>query len=127
MILYQKIIKQYKDFTIKFTALEEDIPISDMFDCSREQICDIYQKIDNGSLVWFCAKVSLLFDMEEIASNYLGGCLYESYDEFSKGDCFTVNGRQVGYIDDMISIVISEGREYLKEKRDMINELKLKN
>ena len=97
-------------FNLQFQALIEDLHSADLFDDSIDDINEICQKIDNYDLVLFTAKVSAFKNGIELASDYLGGNLYSSYEEF-------INARP-GYIDDMEDIVINEAKEVIKKLLD---------
>ena len=71
----------------------------------------------------FCARARVLLDGEEIASDYLGNCIYPTFKAFDdhiavaeqnrkyaeKGE----SGRCGSYFKDMIATVISEAREHV--------------
>lgn len=64
-------------FTVRMTAeVEHDLDLS--FDDSGE----VRAKIDNGEYQVFCAKCSVELDGVEIASDYLGQCIYSDVDQF---------------------------------------------
>jgi hypothetical protein len=92
-------------FTIRLYALDEHMHPRDSFDDSCCDIDDICDKIDRGVYEWFCAKVTASKVGIELADDYLGGCLYESFQEF-------IND---AYFDDMKTRVISEAKEKLAE------------
>ena len=55
----------------------EDLSVRDCFDDSCTDIDEIIKDIDRGHLEWFMLRVRVLVDGHELASEYLGGCLYE--------------------------------------------------
>ena len=67
---------------------------------TEEERQELFERINNGSLVWFVAKVTASKNGIELASDYLGGCCYESISEFVKD----------GYYSDMVQNTISEAR-----------------
>lgn len=53
----------------------EDIHPSDLFEADDvEEIC---RKIDNCTYDWFMLRTRVFYEGVELASEYLGGCLYE--------------------------------------------------
>jgi hypothetical protein len=55
----------------------EDINPRDSFDDSCHDVDEIIKDIDRGHFEWFMLRVRALVDGHEMASEYLGGCLYE--------------------------------------------------
>ena len=56
----------------------EDMHPGDSFDDSCHDIKEICDKIDRGVYDWFMLRVRVLVEGHELASEYLGGCLYEN-------------------------------------------------
>jgi hypothetical protein len=54
----------------------EDLNPRDMFDDSITDLNQMCRDIDSGALDWFMLRVRVLVDGHELASEYLGGCLY---------------------------------------------------
>ena len=54
----------------------EDLNPRDMFDDSITDLDQMCRDIDSGALDWFMLRVRVLVDGHELASEYLGGCLY---------------------------------------------------
>ena len=71
----------------------------------EEERTELLRKIENGSVLWFCAKVTADKKGVELSSDYLGGCCYSSVDQFLTG----------GYYEDMKNTVIEEARQTIKE------------
>jgi hypothetical protein len=69
-------------FDIVFSAAYEYTHPSDLFDETEEDMEKLLDDIDRGSLVWFIARVQACKHGIELGSDYLGGCLYKSYDDF---------------------------------------------
>jgi hypothetical protein len=61
------------------------------------------QRIERGELVYFCACVRVLLDGRELASDYLGGCCYETPQGF----------RSDPYFLDMVRSAIADARAAL--------------
>ena len=59
----------------------EDLHPRDCFDDSVTDIDEIIKDIDRGHLDWFMLRVRVLLDGHELASEYLGGMLYEDPSE----------------------------------------------
>jgi hypothetical protein len=74
------IIREFKTqhFHVKVDAIEE----TDL-DLSWDD--DGYSKrgLENGSLIAFVARARVYFQGLEVASDYLGGCIYKSLDDFA--------------------------------------------
>jgi hypothetical protein len=65
-------------FTVIVDKTYEDISPRDCFDDSVSDIDEIIKDIERGHLDWFMLRVRLMVDEYEIASEYLGGMLYEN-------------------------------------------------
>jgi len=55
----------------------EDLHPKDCFDDAVTDIQEICEKIDRGSLDWFMLRCRVMFEGVELASDYIGGFLYE--------------------------------------------------
>ena len=53
----------------------EDLDPNDMFEA--DDVAEICRKINDCTYDWFMLRVRVLVDGHELASEYLGGCLYE--------------------------------------------------
>ena len=95
--------EQFEGFTITLDLLDEDHSPDWDFE-NEEDRADTLRKIDNGSLLWFVAKVTASKNGIDLATDYLGGCCYESVAEFLTG----------GYYEDMRSTVVNDAREAIK-------------
>tara|TARA_R110000787_G_scaffold183311_2_gene295287 strand:- start:1831 stop:2139 length:309 start_codon:yes stop_codon:yes gene_type:complete len=96
-------VKEYKGFNIFFEALEEDMSVSELFpEDTEEQI----KEIEENNVV-FCARVSAVKNGIELASDFLGGCVYKNEEEF-----YTAEGC---YFDDMVNTVVTEAKECIKK------------
>jgi len=95
-------------FDIRLTWDYEDLSIESHFpDDTPEQIAEINRKLDNHDYIWFIAIVSAYKNGIRLATEYLGGNLYDSM----KQDDFIKNG----YYQDMKLTVIKEAREVIKQ------------
>lgn len=97
----------YEGFDICVYALSEDLPLEDIMDYDTiDEIRDLYRKISQGAIVYFCAKVTASKCGIELSSDYLGACLYDSYEAFIDID---------GYFGDMRHNVVVEAKKAIKE------------
>jgi len=73
------VIREFKtqNFHVIIDAVEEDSP-----DLSFDETGKTQQDIENGSLILFCARVRCFFRGLEVASDYLGNCIYKSLEDF---------------------------------------------
>lgn len=102
------LVKTLEGFDIYFEALEEHIPLSEMFpEESQKQLEEMY----NNNVI-FCAKVTAEKAGFELADEYLGCCVYEKEEDF-----YNTKGC---YFDGMVNTVIEEAK---KELPNIIKEL----
>jgi len=92
-------------FHIVCSIAYEDSHPSDYFDDSVDDIDDICRKIDNGTYQWFIARVEAYKNGILLGSDYLGCCLYESYQEFLED----------AYYEDLVAGAIMEAQENLNK------------
>jgi hypothetical protein len=90
--------EQRGPFTVIVDKTWEDLHPNDCFDESVTDIKELCNKIDRGVLDWFMLRVRVLFDGHELASDYVGGFLYEDAREVLRD----------GTAEDMIAHTISE-------------------
>lgn len=75
--------EEYKGLVIKLFLLPEyDDPD---WDITEDELQELNEKIRNGDLLWFCAKVEASIDGHILGTDYLGGCCYESVEDFIDG------------------------------------------
>ncbi len=99
-------------FEIRFEVTDEDMNPSESFDYTDEtELQDLYDKINSGRLVWFQAKVAVYLDGHTIGADYLGGCCYNSFEEF-----YTSHRKHKGgdYFTDMVREAIAAARKTLE-------------
>lgn len=65
-------------FTVIVDRSWEDLSPRDCFDDSVTDIAELCADIDRGKYEWFMLRVRLMVDEYEVASEFLGGCLYEN-------------------------------------------------
>ena len=83
--------EDYKGFTINLYTTWEDTEPDWDFE-TEEDRQELIDKIESGSLLWFIAKVTASKNGVELAQDYLGGCCYESIDEFGSEPDFYYSG-----------------------------------
>jgi len=88
------------NITLSF-APETDIP-RDHFDGGCEQDEETFRKIENGTYLWFVARVEASKGGVILGTDYLGGCCYSSAEEFMAQD---------GYFPDMVQSAIAEAKK----------------
>ena len=103
-------------FTVTVTAFDDDdISLSDYDDTTR-------QRIDDGDLIVFRVEATLWLLDHKLATDHLGGCIYESPSQFMdhiglrkfERELSAKAGRAIGigsYFHDMVSNAIRDGRE----------------
>jgi hypothetical protein len=64
-------------FTVVVDRTWEDVSPRDLFDDSVMDVEEICRRIDNSTLDWFMLRVRVLVDEYELATEYMGGFLYE--------------------------------------------------
>lgn len=74
------VIREFKteNFHVVVDALEEQD-----LDLSWDESGETLKGLQNGSLVAFCARARVLFRGLEVASDYLGNCIYKSLEDFA--------------------------------------------
>ena len=114
-------IREFKtrNFTVRVTAQEED-----NLDLSFDDDGSVREAIDKGDLIAFCVKAAVYYRGNELATDYLGGCIYKSIADFmDHRECGKQNkvyaakgeaGRCGSYFTDMIKTVCREAREELR-------------
>lgn len=91
-------------------------------DLSWDDTGGVCQKLDSGDLEVFCAKCAVYLNGCEIASDYLGNCIYESAHDFRDHVGINEKSRADGanygsYFSDMVRAAISEAREHMKKNQ----------
>jgi hypothetical protein len=75
---YDELARYERDgFTVVVDKTWEDVSPRDLFDDSVTDVEEICRKIDNYTLDWFMLRVRVLVDEHELATEYVGGFLYE--------------------------------------------------
>ncbi len=73
-------------FSVRTYAMWEHMHLSDCFDYDEDELLDLANKINDGSLEWFMARVEVRLDGIELGEAYLSGCLYDSFEDFATGN-----------------------------------------
>ena len=68
-------------YNIVLSWTYEDTDPKDLYDEELWDIQDIYNKIDRGLLTWAIARVQVFKNNVELASEYIGGLLYENLED----------------------------------------------
>lgn len=103
--------------TARFTVSFEAGP-DYYLDLSWDETGEVREGLESGRYVAFVAKVAVYLDGREIGEDYLGGCIYESpeqfRDHFGIGPASRKSGSLMGsYFSAMVSQAIKEARLFL--------------
>ena len=91
-------------FDINLYFIPEDTAPDWDFESESEKQ-ELLYKIDRGIYLWFIAKVTASKFGVELGTDYIGGCCYESIDDFiQSGD----------YYDDMVNQAISRAKSNIR-------------
>lgn len=115
-------IREFKtdQFHVIVDALEDyDI------DLSFDETGEVREKLESGEYIGFCARVRVLHEtLGEVSSDYLGGCIYASLEEFEDHrECgketrgLRAKGSSAvcgSYFADMVREAISNARKAIK-------------
>ena len=101
------IIRETEKWRIELDAEEETDSPDMTFDWTVSNRAEVFEKINNGTWLWFEAKVSVIHKPTELTlgTDYLFGCLYESLEQFAQPG---------GYVRSMTSAAISEARNNME-------------
>lgn len=66
---------------------------------------ELLRRIENGTMLWFCARVEAYRHGVLLGTDYLGGCCYESAKDFMEN----------GYYADMVDNAINEAKDKITE------------
>jgi len=106
-----------KNFRVIVDAVQDDYP-----DMSWDDGGEVQDKIDSGEYVLFCARARVIEKNTgaELASDYLGGCIYESLQAFMNHRECAAQTRELrakgqdaicgSYFSDMVHNVCTEAR-----------------
>jgi hypothetical protein len=73
--------KEQDGFSIRLSITPDSHPIDWDFETEQDRL-DLLEKIDNGTLVYFIARVEAIKCGIVLGTDYLGGCCYESVQAF---------------------------------------------
>ena len=111
--MHQQLVyeEQRDGFDIKLYLCEEYCHPNDVMDYeSKEEQENLLNDIENGNILYFTAKVTASKNGIELASDFLGCCMYKSVKEFIEGD----------YYADMAVTAINEAKENIKNLLDKL-------
>jgi hypothetical protein len=100
-------------FTVILDKTWEDLHPKDLFDDAVTDIQEICERIDAGSLDWFMLRCRVFYEGVELASDYIGGFLYEDSREILKD----------GVAEDIIEETIRQAREAAVAMKKKFEEL----
>lgn len=88
-------------------------------DLSWDDTGEVAEGLDSGRFIVFCAKAACYGpDGEELATDYLGQCIYESFNAFMDHKGIKLLGEGYGsYFSDMVRNVCDEGRKAFAESQ----------
>ena len=112
---------QTAHFRIIIDAIEEDAP-----DLSFDETGEVLEKVDSGEYTVFCARARVIHDtLGELASDYLGNCIYSDISKFEDHRQCAAETRRLhsegsnavcgSYFADMIGEVCREARKRIQE------------
>lgn len=114
--------------TARFRVIADAIEEGDV-DLSWDDTGDVRAGLESGEFIVFIARVRVYCDGEEIAADYLGGCIYRDFDAFmDHKECGRQNkehaakgesGRCGSYFHDMIREACSEARKALRKMQSI--------
>lgn len=90
-------------FTITVNAIDECITIDSIF--TGDDATFVSNGVEDGTLMWFCAEVVASKLGIPLGHAYLGGCAYESIDDFIKNS---------GHFEAMCAEAVADAKETLK-------------
>lgn len=107
MLIHTEICEGYE---INFYAEPEtDTPEGHFTSGDVQADAEICEKIRNGTYEWFVAKVTASKNGIVLGTDYLGGCCYESCEEFVTDN---------DYYSDMIKVVIGEAQLAIRNLKE---------
>ena len=133
------IIREFRtaNFRVIVDAIEEDSP-----DLSWDDDGETREGIESGKYLLFCARARVVHDdLGEIASDYLGNCVYESLDAFQDHRACAAYERKLNaerkargegevivgsYFSDMVRQVCRDARAKLHTVREGLNGLTIR-
>jgi hypothetical protein len=99
--------EEFEGFTVNFYRLpEDDSPEGHFCTGDDERDAEIVARIESGEYDWFCARVTAERAGIVLASDFLGGCCYESASAFVTDD---------GYYPDMRRAAVDDAKAKIAE------------
>ena len=101
------IIRETKNWRPELDAKEETDSPDMTYDWTVSNRAEVFEKINNGTWLWFEAKVSVIHKPTGVTlgTDYLGSCCYESLEDFAQPG---------GYVRSMVGEAISEARNNME-------------
>ena len=116
MRYYDTLLQEQRGpFTVIVDKTYEDLSLADCFDDSCYDIQEMNDKVNRGDLDWFMLRTRVMFEGVELASEYLGGMLYEDARECLKD----------GMAEDQIEQALYNARKEVLALKDKFNRLDL--
>ena len=101
MTYWEKVHQEEKDGLIITLEITQETDAPDWDFESEQERQDLIEQINNGNILWFVAKVSAMKQGILLAEDYLGGCCYDSVEDFIED----------AYYQDMVDNVITEAKQ----------------
>jgi hypothetical protein len=95
-------------FAVHFAAAPDDD-----LDLSFDDTGEVRQKLQDGFYCAFVARVTVELDGNEIATDYLGGCIYENPSDFIDHRGIKRQPNCGSYFSDMVRSAIADARKAL--------------
>ena len=94
-------------FEFVLTDEPEYMSIEDSFDGTVDEL---YRDVENGKYMWFCACLKAYVFGVEVGSDSIGGCMYESLEDFKKTS---------GYYEDMKENCVKQAMEFINKIKEL--------
>ena len=105
MAYWETVHAELRDgFKVELAIAPEDKPLTGDYE-SEEQRQELVDRIDNGELLWFVARVTASRHGVTLGTDYLGGCCYDSVQEFLRDD----------YYDGMVEEALGDARRMIEK------------
>lgn len=92
-------------FDIRFEFYPEEMHPADSFDDAVCDLREILYKIETGQWEWFWVECIASLNGVDFGTDSLGGCLYESFDQFVDMN---------DYSEDMMELAVKDARDVIE-------------
>jgi hypothetical protein len=99
-----------KNFVLSVDRLDEPYP-----DFSWDETGETAEKVESGEWDCFSVAASIYFRGEEIASDYLGNCIYLDFREFRDNLGIRKHVNCGSYFSDMVSECVKAARKHFQD------------